>query len=265
MPAYRFLVLRRPSVNGRSETLDANAASKLVRTGVDQVASASRGAHPARPDQAAPPQQLRQAAAARGAERDAHSSVRPASGEVAFEVPGCLRCGRVDRMVGVPAVIRDGRSTTVVRGQVVDPWGPTVPLRANATRVSALAAALARPRRPLPPAVPIAVLVIAGLMEFGAVDVAIADHGRYGTAVLAGFLAVVVALCAVLAGWWRGEAARRGQVASRALYLWRRCWYCGRCDMVSVVTTAGSHLLAARGLAASLTSLAARMRWQERS
>jgi hypothetical protein len=32
-----------------------------------------------------------------------------------------------------------------------------------------------------------------------------------------------------------------------------------------VVTTAGSHLLATRGLAASLISLAARMRWQERS
>ncbi|RSM40302.1 hypothetical protein DMB66_57300 [Actinoplanes sp. ATCC 53533] len=108
-------------------------------------------------------------------------------------------------------------------------------------------------------------LVVAGLVEFGTVQVAVADDGRNGTAVLAGFLAVVVALCAVLVWWWRGEVARRGQVVSRALYLWRRCWYCRRCDAVSVVTTAGSHLLASRGLAASLISLAARMRWQERS
>jgi hypothetical protein len=140
-----------------------------------------------------------------------------------------------------------------------------VPLRANATRVSALAAALAPPRRPLPLAVPVAVLVAVGLMEFGVVQVAVAEHGRYGTAVLAGFLAVGVTLCAVLVWWWRGEVARRGQVVSRALYLWRRCWYCSRCDVVSVVTTAGSQLLAVRGLAASLVSLAARMRWRDRA
>jgi hypothetical protein len=95
--------------------------------------------------------------------------------------------------------------------------------------------------------------------------VAVVEHGRFGTGALAGCLAVVFGVCAVLALWWRREAARRAQLVDRARYLWRRCWYCRRCGVVSVFTAVGSRVLAAGSLAAGLMDLAGQLNWRKRT
>lgn len=192
-------------------------------------------------------------------------TVEAVSLEVAGEVRGCVRCGRVDQIVSVPAVVREGRSSAVVRGRVTGSPGFDLPFRAHSVGTTGLAAQLAPPRRPMSPAVPTTALVLLGLIEFGVVQAAVAEHGRYGTGALAGCLAVVVGVCAVLAWWWRCEAARRGQLVDRAQYLWRRCWYCRRCGVVSVFTAAGPRVLAAGNLAAGLMDLAGQLTWQKRA
>jgi hypothetical protein len=139
-----------------------------------------------------------------------------------------------------------------------------IPFRARAVRVSALAAALAAPRRPLSPAVLVICLVVAGLVELAAVQTAMSEDGRYGTGELAGVGGIAVTLLAVFVSWWRREAARRGQMVERARYLWRRSWYCHRCGAISVFWTGGARVLGARSFAADLMALARQIKWERR-
>jgi hypothetical protein len=113
-------------------------------------------------------------------------------------------------------------------------------------------------------ALPVAVLVVGALLDLGAVQVAVSEHGQFGTAVAAGLLTLVVAAYAALLGWWRRRSSRRAEVVDRALYLLRRSWFCRRCGVVSVLAAGGSHVLAARGLAAELVVLAGQLRWRKR-
>jgi hypothetical protein len=192
----------------------------------------------------------------------ASQAVSPA---ILGERPSCVKCGGTDLLVTVPAVVREGRSTAVVRGRITGLPGVDLPFRASASKVSGLAQALAAPRRPMSPAVPVAGLVVAGLAELAVVASAVSEGGRYGTGALAGVLGVVVALLAALVPWWRREAARRGQATDRAWYLWRRSWYCRRCGVVSVIWDGGFRVVAARNLAADLVVLAGQLPWRKRA
>jgi hypothetical protein len=192
-----------------------------------------------------------------------------ASQAVSPAVPGgqlsCLKCGSTDRLSSASAVVREGRSTAVVRGQIMGSPGVDLPFRASASKVSGLAEAVAAPRRPMSPAVPVAGLVVAGAVELAVVESAVSEGGRYGTGALAVVLGVVVGLLAALVPWWRREAARRGQTVERAWYLWRRSWYCRRCGVVSVIWDGGFRVLAARNLAADLVVLAGQLLWKKRA
>lgn len=177
----------------------------------------------------------------------------------------CLRCGGVDRIAAVPAVVREGRSTTEIRGRLVGSPGVNLPFRAGAVQVSGLAQALAAPRRPMSPVVPVGAAVVAGLVELVVIQSAVSEGGRYGTGALAGVLGVGVAVFAVVAWWWRREVVRRGLEVERARYLWRRSWYCSRCGVVSVFWAGACRVLGARRLAADLVVLAGELHWERRA
>lgn len=177
----------------------------------------------------------------------------------------CLRCGDGDRIVAVSAVVREGHSTTQIRGRLVGSPGLNLPFRAGAVQMSGVAQALAPPRRPMSPVVPVCAAVVAGLVELVVIQSAVAEGGRFGTGALAAVLGVGVAVFAVVAWWWRREALRRGLEVERARYLWRRSWYCSRCGVVSVFWAGACRVLGARRLAADLLMLAGELQWERRA
>jgi hypothetical protein len=175
----------------------------------------------------------------------------------------CLSCARTDRLVRVPVLFQQ-RAIHEVRGRVPGPYGYSVPVRARAVRTSPLEAALAPPRRRRLSKVPLAVAAILGMC--GALNlVAAAASGSLG-----GFVGAAV-ICALAAGAIlrivrRHRAApSSGVVVGRALWLWRRCWYCGRCGVVSLHTPNVSTMLPAATLATALVGLASRLVWRART
>ncbi|GIF26834.1 hypothetical protein BJ973_000074 [Actinoplanes tereljensis] len=185
--------------------------------------------------------------------------------EIPFPVPAgtspsCLRCARPDRLSRVEAVVRQQRTTTVVHGQVTGPYGYAVPVRAHAVHTSRLASALAPPRGPRPPASLALLAIVTTLGAARSLDTVVASAGAHGKT---GAM-VMVALAA--AGWLlvrarSADLSRSRTVADRALWLWKRCWYCHRCGGVSLFTPNGSATLAADALALTLLDLASHLVW----
>jgi hypothetical protein len=174
--------------------------------------------------------------------------------------PSCLRCARPDRLSRVEAVVRQQRTTTIVHGEVTGQYGYAVPVRARAVHTSQLAAALVPPRRPSPA---VSLAVLAALATFGAAGSLATVVASGGTRGITG--AAVMGLLAAV-GWLlvrarSADLSRSRSVAGRALWLWRRCWYCHRCGVVSLFTPNGSATLAADALAPALLDLASRLVW----
>jgi hypothetical protein len=129
-------------------------------------------------------------------------------------------------------------------------------------QTSRLAAALAPPRRRRFAKVPIAVVVF--LVICGALNlIAAAASGSLGGLVGAALM------CALAVGVTLRVVPRRraapGLSVDRARWLWRRCWYCGRCGVVSLHTPGVSMLLPAADLATALLDLASRLVWRART
>ncbi|WP_203843742.1 hypothetical protein [Winogradskya humida] len=110
-----------------------------------------------------------------------------------------------------------------------------------------------------------AVLVAGAVLDLGAVQVTISEHGQFGTSVATGFLTLMLTAYAALLVWWRRRSSRRAEVVDRAMYLWRRAWYCRRCGVVSVLAGGDSHVFAARNLAFELMVLAGQLHWRKRA
>jgi hypothetical protein len=169
-------------------------------------------------------------------------------------VPACSSCERVDQLAWVPAVYRAERSTTVVRGQVYSDYGHGGRVRGRATTVSVLGAALAPPRAPKSLAAPAVSLV--GAVFFEMVTVLAAAGGDPSAPGIAAFLLVPIAILAAVV-WARHRRLRvQGPIAATAIHLWRTCWYCRRCGMITLPTSRGMLTLNARGLGSSVWSLA---------
>lgn len=190
--------------------------------------------------------------------------MRRESAVSASTVLSCLSCGRPDRLSRVDAVFREQRTTTVVQGEVTGQYGFAVPVRAHAVHTGLLASALGPPRYSRQAA---GLAVLAGLATLGAagsLDTVVAYGGARGAtgAVVTGLLAV--------AGWLLVRARSRDVSRSRiltgrALWLWKRCWYCHRCGVVSLFTPNGSTTLPADALAPALLDLASDLVWRPRS
>jgi hypothetical protein len=175
---------------------------------------------------------------------------------------GCLRCGRVDRLVSVPAAVRDGRSTGEVRGSVTGRYGYDVPVRGRVVHVSALSRALAAPRRPRTVTAPAVALGISALLALWNLQLAVLEPDGGS----AWFGLVFFAVVAVVNGWALRARQRHlqvtGSVVDDAIGLWRRSWYCHRCGVVSVYGPGAPTVVAAGGLASALIRLVQERRQQ---
>lgn len=173
----------------------------------------------------------------------------------------CLSCRRADQLVHVVAVLRQEQVVHDVRGIACDPYGNPMPVRARAVRTSALAAALAPPRRRRAPMLASAVVTMFGMCSAMNMIAALA------AADLDGALAAAVGGCLAACGaWWiiqrRKDFAASVTLINRARWLWRRCWYCRRCGVVSLLMPSGSTILPVTGLGPALVALAARLTWR---
>ena len=170
------------------------------------------------------------------------------------DVLRCLGCRTTDRLIRVEAVVQQQRTATVVRGRVAGPFGGPMPLRARTIHTTRLAVALAPPRRPRSITGPTIVLGVAGLTT--AVNLLVAVGSGDGSAI-----AGVIVMGSLAAGAARVLHVRRTAAAwprgRRAMWLWRRCWYCQRCGTVSLLTPALNAALPATHLAADLLAVAA--------
>ena len=174
----------------------------------------------------------------------------------------CLRCRRPDQLVSVPAAVRAGHSTGVVRGSVTGRFGYDVPVSGRVVQVSALARALAAPRRPRSATGPTIVFGGSALLALWNFQLAVLDPSG-GTA---WFGLVFFLAAAVGSGWVLRSRQRRlqvmGPLVNDAVSLWRRSWYCRRCGMVSVYGPGAPTTVAASGLASALVSVAQQQRQQ---
>jgi hypothetical protein len=175
---------------------------------------------------------------------------------------GCLRCRRLDQLVSVPAAVRDGRSTGVVRGSVTGRFGYDVPVRGRVVQVSALARALAAPSRPRAVAGPAIGFGGSALLSLWNLQLAALDPADGS----AWFGVLFFAAVAVGSGWVLRARHRRLRVMGRllddAIGLWRRSWYCRRCGVVSVYGPGTPTIVATSGFASALISLAQQRRQQ---
>jgi hypothetical protein len=180
-----------------------------------------------------------------------------------LQIPLCLRCHGPDQLERVTAVVQDGRSTGEARGRVVGRYGYDLPVRARVVRTTALARALAPPARPRPIWGSAIGLAVAGLLILGIGSMAFTASAGAGSGIgVAVFMLVFASSAAVSVARLR-RAQVTGSLVEGAVWLWRRSWYCRRCDIVSVLTPNGSTVVATRGLGASLIELSGRTRWQE--
>lgn len=174
--------------------------------------------------------------------------------------PVCLRCQSSDQLASVAAVVRDGRSTSVVHARVLDRSGYAVPIRARVARTSDLAQELATPQLPRPATSWAVALGVSGLLAAWNLQGALNGGGS-----TAWFGAVAFAVTAGACGALlrvRGHQTRVARpMAEGAVWLWRRSWYCHRCGVVSVLTPNGSAVVGAGRLGASLVDLSRETRW----
>jgi hypothetical protein len=174
----------------------------------------------------------------------------------------CLRCGPGGRVTRVATIFRGERDVVRVRGMAVGAQvGGVLPVTARAVRVSALARALAPPRRPRSAVVPAVLLGAVGLFGVVVAEVSLAAEGDSGAGPVAVMLAVAAVVCGALV-WSRRHnhgVARRD--VDRARWLWERCWYCRRCGSVSLLAPTVSRELPADGLAAAVLDMARQLRW----
>ncbi|MEV4708664.1 hypothetical protein [Actinoplanes sp. NPDC049316] len=175
----------------------------------------------------------------------------------------CLQCRRLDQLVSVPAAVRAGHSTGVVRGSVTGRFGYDVPVTGRVSQVSGLARALAAPRRPRAATGPAVVFGGCALLVMWNLLLAVSDPAD-GTAWfgLAFFLAVAAG-----SGWVLRARQRRlqwmGPLVDEAVGLWRRSWYCRRCGVVSVYGSGVPVTVAASGLGSALISVAQQRRQRQ--
>jgi hypothetical protein len=175
-------------------------------------------------------------------------------------VPPCLGCRAADGLTKVSAVVREGREMIEIRGHVSpSTYGLPATLRSQAVRESELARELAAPRLPHRSAWPV---VLVGIIAFALA--AMAGSASRGVA-LVGWLLIACATVVGIALFRKRGAGRVPDktTAQRALWLWRHCWYCPRCDTVSLFTRNGSRKLGVSNLAGTLTELARSLRWSE--
>ena len=169
---------------------------------------------------------------------------------------GCLQCRRIDQSVSVPAAVRDGRSTAVVRGSVTSKFGYAVPVKGRVTNVSALARALAVPRRPRGVTAPAIVFGGSGLLALWNLQLAVLDPGDD-----AAWFGVLFFAAMALGSRWVLRARHRhlqmmGPLVDDAIGLWRRSWYCRRCGVVSVYGPGRPVIVGVRGFASTLLAMA---------
>jgi hypothetical protein len=162
----------------------------------------------------------------------------------------------------VPVAVRAGHSTGVVRGSVTGRFGYDVPVSGRVVQVSALARALAAPRRPRAATGPAIVFGGSVLLALWNLQLVVLDPGG-GTA---WFGLVFFAAVAAGSGWVLRARQRRlqmmGPLVDDAIGLWRRSWYCRRCGVVSVYGPGAPTTVAASGLASALISVAQQQRQQ---
>lgn len=179
--------------------------------------------------------------------------------------PTCLRCGAVDQLAQVGAVVRDGKSSALVRGAAIDRYGYVVPVDTRALQTTALASALAPPTIRRPTTGPAVAGGIGALSVLWCLQLALASPGSAGAWCGAALLAVVAAGFGSLPRARRGELDAGRSLIARARSLWRLSWYCHRCGVVSVLTPNGSAIVEANCLAESLIALARRTVWTSRA
>lgn len=174
----------------------------------------------------------------------------------------CLQCRRVDQVVSVPAAVRAGHSTGMVRGSVVGRFGYDVPVSGRVVHVSALARALAAPRRPRAVTGPAVVFGGSALLALWNLQLAVLDPSG-GTAWfgLLFFAVVAVGSCWALRARHR-DLRVMGPLVDEAIGLWRRSWYCRRCGVVSVYGSGAPAIVAVGGGFASELIRVARQRRQ---
>jgi hypothetical protein len=175
----------------------------------------------------------------------------------------CLGCGPVGAVRRVAVVCRDEREIVRVSGEAVGyASGVVSPVSARAVRVSARALVLAAPQRPKSVGVPFVVLVGVGMCWVVVANSVLSAVGNWGAGMVLVGLTVVAVWCGLVLRVRRGSGAVTRRDVGRARWLWERCWYCGRCGMVSVIDPAVSRLLPARGLAMTLVGLASELSWR---
>lgn len=178
----------------------------------------------------------------------------------------CLGCGAVDAARRVAVICRDEREVVRVDGLAVGySSGVVEPVSARAVRVSARARMLAAPRGPKSVAAPVVVLVGVGMCAVVAADSVLSTEENWGAGLFLVLLGVAAAWCVAVLRARRGSGAVTQRDVDKARWLWQRCWYCGRCGMVSVIDPAVSRLLPARGLATALFQLASELSWRPAS
>lgn len=173
----------------------------------------------------------------------------------------CLRCRHADQVVSVPAVVREGRHVARVRGYLHGPPGYLVHVRVRGVQVSQLASMMAPPRvaRSWISAAPLALVAL-----FVLVIVEVNLERSSGSVASSWTSLVFLILAAVGVVRLRGRGGGGADVR-RALWLWRRCWYCRRCGVVSHISPALSTVLPVEGLAISLVELAGRLDWRTKA
>ena len=174
----------------------------------------------------------------------------------------CLQCRRLDQLVSVPAAVRAGHSTGVVRGSVTGRFGYDVPVTGRVSQVSALARALAAPRRPRTATGPLVVVGGSALLALWNLLLAVSDPADGTT----WFGLVFFVAVGAGSGWVLRARQRRlqvmGPLVDEAIGLWRRSWYCRRCGVVSVYGAGVPVTVPAGGLASALISVAHQRRQQ---
>ena len=177
-----------------------------------------------------------------------------------LRVPPCLGCQTAHGLTKVSAVVRQGREMIDIRGHVSpSTYGLPATLRGQAVRESELARELAAPQPSHRSAWPV---VLAGIIAFALA--AMAGSASRGVALL-GWLLIACATVVGIAVFRKRGASRFPDktTVQRALWLSQHCWYCPRCETVSLFTRNGSRKLGVSNLTGTLTELARSLRWSE--
>ncbi|GII22553.1 hypothetical protein Pme01_21500 [Planosporangium mesophilum] len=161
-------------------------------------------------------------------------------------------------MVSVAAVVLEESPTVLVRAGNMGANGYAGYLTGRVQTKTRLAAMLAPPARLQTVTAPAVCLGVAVFLEF--VMLSNLDPARSDFGAVAGFasllgLVIAALTCVILVR--KRKLSASGPIAERARALWRRCWYCRRCGVVTLAMTGGSNqTLPAHGLARTLVAIA---------